>query len=118
MKSCNHCGMAAGHTRGCTKGQCQHCGEFRATRPRGLCHHCHGNLRIRVKYANSYGRVEDVFTDPTQEELDAILAETMAALPSWWNHASERQDEEYVSRPGIRVVRTFQRRRLMKRTYD
>ncbi len=67
---------------------CRHCGEKLANRPRGLCRKCYFSpardlYPATSKYANKgYERHE-----PTEEEVEATVAEQMKCLPAWWNRA-------------------------------
>lgn len=58
---------------------------------RGLCGTCHKKKDIRFQYKLKNGRTEedtagDHLPEPTQEELDAMIAERMKNLPAWWRH--------------------------------
>jgi hypothetical protein len=68
---------------------CQHCQRPKLIRSRGLCYTCYDDPEIRVLY--------DLATkpchEPTQEEVDRIVAEQMALpIPEWWEQETERPD--------------------------
>jgi hypothetical protein len=69
---------------------CQHCQRPKLIRSRGLCYTCYDDHAIRVLY--------DFATkpayEPTQEEVDRIVAEQLECLPSWWWKQWERPDED------------------------
>jgi hypothetical protein len=73
---------------------CRHCGYEKANRPRGLCWVCHKDLDIRKQYPSSskYSPVKD--DEPTQEEVDATVAEQMECLPDWWDYET-RMNRDY-----------------------
>lgn len=68
---------------------CAHCKEYRWMNGRGLCQRCHKNPEIR----EAHEPIRNCATgrEPTDEELEAIIAEQMANLPDWWNDSSERE---------------------------
>ena len=68
---------------------CKHC-DKPANRPRGLCWGCYDNTGIRDQYAPRAGYYCHV--EPTQAEIDALVAEQMNCLPPWWNESKERAD--------------------------
>lgn len=70
---------------------CVHCQKRLAKRPRGLCWGCHSNLEIRALYppkgaAGQYGSTGHTYHEPSEAELDAMIAEQMKPenLPRWW----------------------------------
>lgn len=63
---------------------CIHCKRDMDLRAKGLCQTCwrhHGSLYPKSPWRRRE-RTED--NEPTQEELDAIIAEQMRCLPAWW----------------------------------
>lgn len=64
---------------------CRRCGKKLASEKR-WCNQCrekHRQLIIGRKRADH---------EPTQEEVDAIIAEQMSNLPSWWNRSKEQME--------------------------
>lgn len=58
--------------------------------------------------------------DPTDAELDAMIAEQMQCLPPWWRSEQQKDAERLESErwrlrvPGITLVRTRSRRRNIR----
>lgn len=75
---------------------CQHCHRYHCNRPRGLCTQCYKNLDVRQLYptAKNY-TVKYGLKEPTEEELETLIAEQMRNLPAWWGRESERQKQGY-----------------------
>ncbi len=70
-----------------TCGHCRHCNRIlgRARSKRGLCIVCYRDDAIRVLYACcKTGPKPERHDDPTEEELNAIIAQQMRCLPAWW----------------------------------
>ena len=67
---------------------CRNCGDpNRAARQRGLCWKCNADPVVRAKFPpDKRGRRtgQKYHDDPTEEELDAIIAEQLRNLPPWW----------------------------------
>jgi len=61
------------------KADCRHCGRHAIIRGRGLCRPCY--KKTALKYPKSYRAAKP---EPTQEEVDRIVAEGYRNLPSWW----------------------------------
>lgn len=57
---------------------CQHCGRETKSRQGNLCRGCYYRPDLRRKY-------EGDGDEMTEAELDAMIAEQMKNLPSWWN---------------------------------
>ena len=71
---------------------CVNC-KIRKGKIRNLCNKCYEDRDIRKLYPKkTYTKGVEKYEDPTQEELDKMIAEQMANLPSWWAEASARQD--------------------------
>ena len=69
------------------KKTCRHCHKRPAWRPRGLCWSCHRNTAIRALYP-----IESKYApkrEPTEAELDLLIAERMRNLPKWWNRSGK-----------------------------
>lgn len=62
--------------------QCNGCGNIRFHHCRGLCRGCFGDPVIRAKFPpkNAGG----ICHEPTEEEVEAIVAEQYNNLPDWW----------------------------------
>lgn len=82
------------------QGVCRHCNQGRATRSRKLCYGCFQNTDIRELYPRSKrggvggtnGKPKN--EEPTEEELEAIIAEQMKRLPKWWYRDAELMRRE------------------------
>ena len=57
---------------------CQHCRTVRLIRSRGLCWPCYETPEISRLYPPPS-------IEPTEEELDAMIAEQMKCRPAWWD---------------------------------
>lgn len=75
---------------------CVHCSKHRVRRARRLCGKCYADPAIRAATpmspnytvsASPWGKRE-----PTESELEAVIAVQRANLPAWWDSAAERQD--------------------------
>lgn len=68
---------------------CRHCQVKNANRPLGLCWTCYYKPGVRALYPSTskYApkRHGSAHREPTEAELDAIIAEQMKCLPAWWN---------------------------------
>lgn len=67
--------------------KCKHCSRDWYIKAKGLCERCYANPQIRVLYPNLKGRTgrrTDLRREPTEDELDAIIAAQMKRLPRWW----------------------------------
>lgn len=70
---------------------------------------------VRCKYPmlrNTAPPARDDNWDPTEEELDALIAERMKNLPPWWDseyehHVRDWGHSEAKRAPGIRIVPDF-----------
>lgn len=69
---------------------CRHCGRRKPMTGyrRGLCYLCFNDRSIRGQYPTGSGRTHH--GEPTEAELDALIAEQMKCLPPWW-HDSQRR---------------------------
>lgn len=65
---------------------CRHCGE-RGNYRRGLCRTCHEDQDIRAQYAPRSKSRHD--PEPTEAELEAIIAEQRQTMPWGWADAVE-----------------------------
>lgn len=66
---------------------CKHCKRPINYVKRGLCSTCYADRSIRKLYPK-----QSAFDDPSMEELDAMIAERMKRLPSWWFDGYEQLD--------------------------
>src|SRR5262245_53355181 len=76
---------------------CRHCGHVYGNYGRGLCYSCYRKPEVKVQYPPMPHR-DRVRKDqhpndyePTEEELDAVIAEQLANLPPWWQTDVRRQ---------------------------
>jgi hypothetical protein len=80
------------------KGSCVHCGKKNiCLQGRGLCQPCHGKIDIRHQYlrsSNNRAQLNSPRVDPSEEELNALIAEQMRCLPPWWNDAYPGRDDD------------------------
>ena len=75
------------------RGNCRHCGVECCLRARRLCHRCYGDAAVRLSYpADPRGCTAAVLAaaDPTEAELDALIADRFAEMerdgyPAWWD---------------------------------
>ncbi len=64
---------------------CNHCKKPIAyPRARGLCWVCNGSHEIREQYAESKYAPRGRCHEPTEAEVEAMVAEGYRNLPSWW----------------------------------
>ena len=89
---------------------CRHCQRNKAIRPRGLCWKCYYAPGVRDQYApltpaGSYA----LRREPTEAELDALIAQQSAALPEWWNESADAMAKRPV--PKISVALTPKRKK-------
>ncbi len=78
---------------------CLHCRTGRAVAGhRGLCRHCYDDREIRYRY----GRlpVHERYREPTEEELEATIAEQSAIIPPWWQAEAARHEQAEREREG------------------
>ena len=85
---------------------CAHCHRRQGNRGRNLCNICYKDRAIRALYPVR----PHPDHEPTQEEVDRIVAEQLAHLPSWWHrepsegkHAMQLIQADRT--PGIRVIK-------------
>lgn len=75
---------------------CRHCGERKVNRPRGLCWGCYYTPGVKEKYPVTCKTAPR--GEPTEAELEAMIAEQMANLPPWWDaercKAREGRDDD------------------------
>lgn len=85
---------------GCVMEKCRHCKRNKAQKDRrNLCCTCFRNPTILRRYPISE------IPEPTQDEIDEMVAEQMKCLPRWW-HEEKRPDEPppAVRYGNIRIV--------------
>ncbi len=65
---------------------CRHCHKNKVVRPRGLCCRCFYTPGVKEQYpiTSKFGRYA-MRQEPTEEELEATIAEQMKCLPKWWD---------------------------------
>lgn len=95
-----------------SKPLCVHCG-WRVSKARRLCEPCHRDKAIRAQYPR-----KDNYDEPTQEEVDALIAKWLPTMPSndeeppgeyIESEATEGNPKNYQCR--IRVIRQSKRRK-------
>lgn len=73
---------------------CRHCQQCRQHKCRGLCAGCYYTPGVRGRYEpvgpHGAAGARGAEGEPTEAELDAIIAEQMANLPDWWGDETER----------------------------
>lgn len=73
--------------------KCVHCGLRRGQpRRRGLCERCYGDKDVRRLYRRADGRYDQC--EPTEAELERMIAEQMANLPAWWPKDGQKDTDE------------------------
>lgn len=77
--------------RGSDKPRCRHCGIWAGlSNKRWLCGPCFRDRSIRDLYPLSLRAIKtrpvrtDPYHEPTEAELEVIIAEQMKCLPEWW----------------------------------
>lgn len=70
---------------------CRHCEKERYIKARGLCNVCYADRAVRQMYKSQ--RPAWSRDEPTEEQLDALIAERMQNLPKWW-HISEKRGNQ------------------------
>ena len=68
---------------------CRHCLRHKVSRPRGLCWTCYYKPGVRDLYPAT-GKFAPK-PEPTEEELERMIAEQSQSLPSWWDRASPKE---------------------------
>ncbi len=86
--------------------KCYHCQSDSGCRPpRGLCWRCYRNPEIKNRFGlrkpgPKTGEIEDEAElvddglDPTEEELEAMIAEQLQSLPDWYDEDTARLREQ------------------------
>lgn len=76
---------------------CRHCQKRNVNRPRGLCWSCYHDPAILPLYppSSKYAPLSWL-PEPTEEELDAIIAEQMQCLPAWWERSGQIAEKVYM----------------------
>ncbi len=67
---------------------CRHCNKHPGSRSRRLCCACFKNEKIRAKYPARYVTANE----PTEAELDAMIADGLANKPEWWNDSTKAME--------------------------
>lgn len=102
--NCRHCGRGRGHRSGCTatrpaapkpkvvpapepnqapRRPCRHCKDNpEGFGCRGMCWKCYKDPKVRTLYPGCKYRPSG--PEPTEAELEGMIAEQMANLPKWW----------------------------------
>jgi hypothetical protein len=70
--------------------QCRHCNRRKVHRPRGLCIVCYYTPEILALYPST-SKFAPGKPEPTEAELDAMIATQMQCLPDWWGEESRRE---------------------------
>ena len=63
---------------------CRHCSEPKTLFARRLCVRCYRTPGVKELYSSASAD----YHEPTEEELDAMIAEQMRNLPDWWDRES------------------------------
>ncbi len=86
--------------------KCKHCHK-NSTRQRGLCWGCYKDRTIRDQYPSEskynpkrFGFKAD--HEPTEEELEATIAEQRQCLPAWWDEETRRMLGGLDETPAVR----------------
>lgn len=66
---------------------CAHCGSLRPHHGRGLCSVCYQKKEVRQKYPTTLE-----YREPTDDELEAMIAKQRENLPPWWNEPDPEED--------------------------
>jgi hypothetical protein len=61
---------------------------------RDLCFACFSDPTIRAQYPTARGKRQH--GEPTQAELEQMIAEQMQCLPEWWHASQNRYRDEGV----------------------
>lgn len=69
--------------------RCRHCQRRFSCKPRGLCSTCFADMSIREQHAPLKERPRE----PTEAELETMIAEQMACLPAWWDKEARKGPE-------------------------
>lgn len=94
-----------------TYGTCRHCSYHTSLLGRHLCWRCFRNRDIRKQYPKGHRHrptATEPEHEPTEEELEATIAEQSANLPEWW-----AIDEEEMRRQASAERLEWYRIRLM-----
>lgn len=67
---------------------CRHCGERRLEHARKLCRACHRKPDVREQYSSRQGPLPPP-PEPTEAELEAMIARRMRNLPAWFIRENE-----------------------------
>lgn len=74
---------------------CKHCGINKAAqRKRGLCQRCYCNPLIRDVYPCGNACRGAFATEMTEEQVEALVAQQYANLPSWWDSENKNREAE------------------------
>lgn len=82
---------------------CRHCRRTLIIKGRGLCGTCFSRAAVRVLYPPASNGRHDRDDEMTAEQLDALIAERMQCLPSWWASDTRKQAGQYTDH-GRRVA--------------
>lgn len=91
---------------------CRHCNCRKVNRPRGLCWHCYYTPGVRALYpsTNKYApHAARGITEPTEAELEAMIAEQMACLPDWW-HKEAAREHRGACEPAVKKRKVLRKR--------
>lgn len=94
--------------------KCQHCPRLlsnRVGRGRGLCTRCYEDRAVRDLYPRRKSGPKDCDTppvddEPTEAELDALIAEQLKRLPVWWDEDCRAQREAEFEAKVYQLVRS------------
>ena len=77
------------------KDRCRVCGRGKLY-ARGLCKECHRDPEIRAEFPPKIGAGcgPRAAREPTEAELDELIAVQLTCLPSWWNEPEPESEAE------------------------
>ena len=75
-----------------------------------MCNVCHRNMTIRIQYAPQRG-CRDAYSEPTAEQLEALIAERMKDLPEWWHESQDRDNPPKRVRKRTKILVSARKKR-------
>ena len=89
--------IAANHAKSPKKRKkCRNCKARHVNRPRGLCFTCYYKPGIRHQFPSESKFAGYKWQEPTEAELDALIAHQLRHLPPWWG---TEKPEAYAYHP-------------------
>lgn len=83
---------------------CKHCGVGYRNGGNGLCKRCRHDADV----CRLYGLTLPPSENPTEEELNAMIAERMKDLPPWWRKEAK---EELAEKVQVQLVHLCSKKR-------